>query len=99
MASAVAACWAIGRPSATIAAGTVFDRSRYLNSAQQILQEQQGLGTRFRHFRHAGDCVRRRLVCQRPPGHAAWLAAPPVWALRAVCGVSIVFLGVASAAS
>ena len=85
----------------TIAAGTVFGPFLgYLNSAQQILQEQYGLGTRFPAYfatlaiaLGAASFANARLVMRYGMRHLS------VWALRAVCGVSIVFLGVAYAGS
>ena len=85
----------------TVAAGLIFGAFLgYLNSAQQILQQQYGLGSRFplyfamlaialgtASFLNAGLVMRHGM--QRLS----------VLSLRTICGVSIVFLGVAFARS
>jgi DHA1 family bicyclomycin/chloramphenicol resistance-like MFS transporter len=85
----------------TIAAGFVFGAFLgYLTSAQQILQEQYGLGARFPLYFAVlavavggASFLNARLVMR----YGMRLLA--VRSLRTVCGVSIVFLGVAYARS
>lgn len=81
----------------TMAAGFAFGSFLgYLSSAQQILQDQYGLGARFPLYFATlavavggASLLNARLVMR----HGMRLLA--VWSLRAVCTASILFLGVA----
>jgi DHA1 family bicyclomycin/chloramphenicol resistance-like MFS transporter len=83
----------------TVAAGLVFGSFiGYLNSAQQILQEQYALGTRFPLYfavlaiaLGCASLTNVRLVMIHGMRRLS------VWSLRAVAGLSILFLAVASA--
>jgi DHA1 family bicyclomycin/chloramphenicol resistance-like MFS transporter len=81
----------------TVAAGFIFGAFLgYLNSAQQILQQQYGLGSRFPQYfavlaiaLGTASFVNARLVIRHG------MRTLSVWSLRGICSLSIVFLGVA----
>jgi DHA1 family bicyclomycin/chloramphenicol resistance-like MFS transporter len=85
----------------TMAAGFIFGAFLgYLNSAQQILQQLYGLGPRFPQYFAVlaialglASFSNSRLVMRHGMHRLS------VWSLRAVCGLSIVFLGVSLALS
>ncbi|MEZ4618827.1 MAG: hypothetical protein R2867_25385 [Caldilineaceae bacterium] len=69
----------------------------YLNSAQQIFQEEYGLGARFPFYFAAGAGAGHRLLSQCPLGHAVWHAhIEPVGAFL-LSALSLLFLFVALA--
>ena len=85
----------------TVAAGLVFGAFMgYLTSAQQILQQQYALGTRFPLFfamlaiSIGGASLLNSQLVMRHGMHAL-----SSWSLRAICAVSVIFGAVALAAS
>jgi DHA1 family bicyclomycin/chloramphenicol resistance-like MFS transporter len=81
----------------TVAAGFIFGAFLgYLNSAQQILQQHYGLGSRFPQYfavlaiaLGTASFANARLVMRHG------MRKLSVWSLRGICSLSIVFLGVA----
>jgi MFS transporter, DHA1 family, multidrug resistance protein len=85
----------------TVASGYVFGAFLgYLSSAQQILQQQYGLGTRFPlYFAMLAITIGGASILNAKLVVRYGMRVLSNWALRGICLVSVVFTAVASAAS
>jgi DHA1 family bicyclomycin/chloramphenicol resistance-like MFS transporter len=85
----------------TVASGYVFGAFlAYLSSAQQILQQQYGLGTRFPlYFAMLAITIGGASILNAKLVVRYGMRVLSNWALRGICLVSVVFTAVASAAS